>query len=395
MTHDPTATPPTASPPAAKLRLVFLARSLDYGGAERQLVALARGLHRRDHRVVVALLYPDGPLAQDLLDAGVPIVDLGKHGRWAMLGFSLRLARFLLHERPHIVHGYLEFQNVLALVTKPLHRGRAVWGIRASDRPLARYDRLTQRVNRLERALSRFPDLIIANSHAGRAHHLAVGFPADRLLVVPNGIDTDRFRPDDRARQRIRTELAIRPDQVLVGLVARLDPMKDHHTFLTAAALLARDRSAVRFVCVGQGSPSYAAELAAAGDRLGLASRLIWTGPRGDMPAVFNSLDIAVSSSSSGEGFPNTIGEAMACGIPCVVTDVGDSAIIVGDRGEVVPPHDPPALAAAIARLLDQRRHGTLGPASVRDRVVANFSLPCLIERTEAILHSLVAGARQ
>lgn len=374
------------------LRLVILSRSLDYGGAERQIVALARGLHERGHRVVVAVLYSGGPLEHDLQAAGVPVQSFAKRGRWDVIGFLLRLIRFLRRERPQIVHGYLEFQNVLATLTQPIHRGRVVWGVRASDRPMARYDWLVQVVNRFERVASRFPDLIVSNSHAGRAHVLSLGFPANRVIVIPNGIDTDRFRPDPVAGRRLRDELGISHSDAVVGLVGRFDPMKDHPSFLTAAAQLAAQRAEVRFLSVGAGPAETAAALAARAERLGVASRVIWAGPRGDMPAVFNALDVAVSASSSGEGFPNVVGEAMACGVPCVVTDVGDSARVVGDRGEVVPPRDPIALAAGIDRLLTRAQQNDLDPVAIRMRIVEEFSVRSLVEQTEAVLTSVIEG---
>lgn len=382
--------PPSAAMPP--LRVVILARSLDYGGAERQMIALARGLHQRGHRVVVAVLYSGGPLERDLHERGVPVEVFAKRGRWDVAGFLLRLLRFLRRERPQIVHGYLEFQNVLATAMQPFHGGRVVWGVRASDRPLARYDWLMRVVSRVERRLSRFPGLVIANSHAGREHSVGQGFPASRVIVIANGIDTDRFRPDRAAGHRLRDELGIDRDREVVGLVGRFDPMKDHPAFLEAAARVASERPAALFLCVGTGPAAYGAALAALAERLGLGSRVIWAGARGDMPAVFNALTVAVSSSSSGEGFPNVVGEAMACGVPCVVTDVGDSARVVGDQGEVVPPGDPVALAAGIGRMLERLERDAVDATAVRGRIVEHFSVSRLVEQTEAALTALVAG---
>ena len=134
----------------------------------------------------------------------------------------------------------------------------------------------------------------------------------------------------------MRLEWGIAECEKLIGQVGRLDPMKDHSTFLKAAALLAHERKDVRFVCVGEGPTGYRDELYSLAKTLGLASRLIWAGSRRDMPAVYNAFDVAVSSSRWGEGLPNVIAEAMACGVPCVVTDVGDSAFVVDKLGVVV-----------------------------------------------------------
>lgn len=202
--------------------------------------------------------------------------------------------------------------------------------------------------------------------------------------MIPNGIDTERYCPNREAGQQVRAEWSINEQQTLVGLVGRLDPMKDHPVFLRAAALLAQEQPDVCFVCVGDGPRPYNQELQALGEALGLGERLIWAGARSDMPAVYNAFDIASSSSSYGEGFSNAIAEAMACGVPCVVTDVGDSARIVGDMGVVVPPKHPEALASGWkVALAKGRREMAL---KARLRIVENFGVKRLIEQTEAAI---------
>lgn len=366
---------------------LFLVRSLDRGGAERQLVVLAKGLARRRHAVSVAVFFGGGVYEAELARAGVRVINLGKQGRLDILAFLARLVRLLRKERPAVLHGYLGVPNILATVLKPFLPGtRIVWGVRASNVDLSRYDWLSRWVYRLERRLARFADRIIANSDAGRRHAIANGFPEAVMAVIPNGIDTDCFRPDPEGRRRIRTEWGLGEHEILVGLVGRLDPMKDHPVFLEAASQIARVRQDVRFVCVGDGPEDYAAALKEHAAALGLTRQLIWAGARDDMPAVYSALDIA-SSSSYGEGFSNTIAEAMACGLPCVATDVGDSARIVGDSGGVVPPRDHGALAAAIQHLIElpAKERRELG-AACRARVVSEFGIDRLIQRTEQVL---------
>jgi glycosyltransferase involved in cell wall biosynthesis len=173
--------------------------------------------------------------------------------------------------------------------------------------------------------------------------------------------------------------------------VGRLDPMKDHSVFLEAAAVLANTRKETRFVCIGSGRLEYQTKLQTLAKHLGLGDRLLWLGTREDMPAVWNALDIAVSSSSYGEGLSNAIGEAMASGVPCAVTDVGDSAWIVGDTGEVVPPKDPIALRNAIERLLDKKSHTA---AEIRLRVVECLSVDSLVGNTERALLTLISKSQ-
>lgn len=372
------------------MRLVILARSLEYGGAERQLVALATGLHRRGHRVAVALFYGGGPLERDLHDAGVPVVSFEKKGRWDVAGFVVRLASFLRRERPDVVHGYLAMPNLLALALRPAYRGKVVWGVRGSAVDTGDFDRLERAVDRAEGRLARFADLVIANSHAGKQAIVAQRFPAGKVLVVPNGIDTDRFRPDPEAGRRFRAEIGVPEHAPLVGLVGRIDPQKDHATFLRAAAAVARERDGVHVACVGSGPAAEAARLQALAAELGLGERLRWIPARADVPAVYNGLDALVLSSAYGEGFPNVVGEAMACGVPCVVTDVGDAAFVVGDVGAVVPARDPARLAAAISSTLDALAAGAIDRAALRQRIVEHFSLPLLVERTEGVLERLL-----
>jgi len=216
-------------------------------------------------------------------------------------------------------------------------------------------------------------------------------YSAEKMFVIPNGIETERFRPDPKARQRIRLEWGVAEHEKVIGLVGRLDPQKDHPVFLEAAASLVNKRKDTLFVCAGGGPYEYQTRLQTLAKNLGLGERLLWLGIREDMPAVYNALDIAVSSSSYGEGLSNAIGEAMACGVPCAVTDIGDSAWVVGDTGEVVPAKDPVALRNAIERLLDQKSYN---PAQIRLRIVEQLSVERLVVSTERVLLTLTCGSR-
>lgn len=366
-------------------KVAFLIRSLHYGGAERQLVTLAKALAEEGFNLTVLFFYPGGTLEKDLKDSGVQLISLEKRGRWDVFGFFWRLVSHLKQIKPNILHGYLGVSNLLTLCLKPFFPStQMVWGVRASNVDLSRYDWLSRLTFQLECFLSRFADLIIVNSHAGRAYHLAHGFPAKKMVVIPNGIDTERFKPDIEARVRVRTEWRIPDQKILIGLVGRLDPMKDHPTFLRAAALLYQQRQDVCFVCVGTGAENYAQELYQFARELNISDQVIWTGARADMPAVYNALDIAVSS-SYGEGFPNVIGEAMACGVPCVVTEVGDSAWIVGDTGLVVPPRNPEVLKTAIAQLIDRIQTDGYESKVNRQRVIEQFSVLQLVAQTKAV----------
>ncbi|MGH8321205.1 MAG: glycosyltransferase [Gammaproteobacteria bacterium] len=372
-------------------RVMLLLPSLVRGGAERQAVTLACALHEHGWPVTVACFYAGGPLGATLQDRGVPLFDLGKRGRWDVIGFLFRLWRLLRRERPDILHGYLPTPNLVALLMRRYFpKMRIVWGVRASNIDLAYYDWLARPVQWLEARGSRHADLVIANSECGAHLSIAQGFPESTMRVIPNGIDTDYFCCDATARARVRHEWEIPDGAMLVGLVGRLDPMKAHPTFLAAAAALAKRDRRWRFVCVGGGPPDYKAKLVEQGRAFGLGDRLVWADARDDMPAVYSALDMAVSSSSFGEGFSNAIAEAMACGRPCVITEVGDSAMIVGELGVTVPPGDPSALAAGIERLAGRlRADGDAVAINCRARIVGDFSVARLLEHTEAAFRAL------
>lgn len=379
-------------------RVVFLARSLRQGGAERQLVALATGLHRRGWPVTVVCFYGGGIFQAELESAGVPLIDLRKRGRWDVVSFLWRLLRTFRDTKPVIVHGYMPVANLLSLLARAAHpRTRVIWGVRSTLIDREDRDWLSRFTFNMTRRAARFADGIIANSEAGATYHVSLGYPGPRTRIVANGIDTQRFRFDAAGRARVREAWGVPDGCVLAGLVGRVDPMKDHATFLEAAALLAGRDACWRFVCVGGGEPAYVQAMQSQAARLGLDGRLIWAGPRNDMAAVYSALDIAVSS-SWGEGFPNVIAEAMACERPCVVTDVGDSARIVGGCGAVVEARDPVALSAAIERVRTALATSTAAAglgAMARNRIVKTYSVESLLRNSEQVFRELCAKPKR
>jgi glycosyltransferase involved in cell wall biosynthesis len=368
------------------LSIFFLVRSLQTGGAERQMVQLARELHRRGHLVRVGVFYSRGPLRADLDCCGVPVIELAKRGRWDLFGFTFRLVRALRRCRPEIIYSFLGGANLAATAANVFLRGpKLVWSIRASDMQLNRYDWTRPVLYRTECLLSPVADLIIANSYAGRDYAVSRGFSPKSLRVVPNGIDTERFRPDPQLRAQQRSKWAISDDEIAVGVLARFDPMKGHTTFIEAAAAVSKELPQARFFCIGEGPRL--AEARNFAKQLGIEDRVLFPGRSDDAVSVLNGLDIYCSPSVYGEGFSNSIAEAMACGLPCVVTDVGDSARLVGDTGAVVARFDPDALAVAITTTVEQLQSNS--GAAARSRVVRSFGVERMINTTLSLLHSI------
>ena len=256
---------------------------------------------------------------------------------------------------------------------------------------LDRYDSLTAFTHHTEAWLSGRADLIIANARSVQADAVRRGMPADRITVVPNGIDTEVMRPDPTAGRARRRMWGLSDDAFVIGCVARLDPMKDHSNLLRAVASFGRDAPNMRMVCVGTGAAHYRKQLEQTAVSLGVADRVVWAGETRDVRAAYAAFDIATLPSAFGEGFSNVIGEAMACGTPVVATDIGDARAIIGGNGEVVAPSDPAALCAGWARL--RQRLDPALRAAARDSIIATYGLEVMTDRTEMILSGLISTA--
>lgn len=360
------------------------------GGAERQLINLTKGLHEIGHCVSVATFY-SGALDSELKEANIPLYNLGKKHRWDIATFFNSLRKLIKSEKPDIIYGYLSSANILTVFLKPLFPSiRSVWGVRASNVELSHYDWLCSFLYFVERKLSRFSDLIITNSRAGLEYSTQKGFQKEKMIFIPNGIETTNFRPQPRLREVIRKKWNVNKNEILIGIVARFDPMKDHITFLKAAALVDSSCPDVRFVCVGSGDAGYTELLRHVSEELGLANKILWVGVQKDMPAVYSSLDI-LCLSSAGEGFPNVIGEAMACGVPCVATDVGDSAEIVGNAGIVVPPKHCKNLADGLQQMIVRiETEKSIISNQVQERIVEMFGIEKMVLRTEKALSEIL-----
>ncbi len=376
-------------------KITFLIRTLERsggGGAEKQLATLAKAISQKGFEVTILCFYRDAHSEVEFSGTPIKILFLEKQDRWDMVDFFGRLLKQLKSIQPDVLHSYLPDSNIVTIFLKPLFpTTKMVWGIRHSNWGTGKnISRWVNLILYLERKLARFADLIIANSYAGQKYHLSKGFPAKKTIVIPNGIDVDYFKHDPQAGTTVRQEWGVSTNKILIGLIGRLHPMKDHSTFLKAAALLFQERQDVSFVCIGGGlQQDYAIQLYELTNQLGIAEQVIWARARLDMPEVYNALDIVVSASAYGEGFSNAIGEAMACGKACVVTDVGDSASIVGNQGIIVPPGDPQALKTAVMQLIAKLTTGNYAQSEIRQRIVENFSVSQLLLKTELNLLSL------
>jgi glycosyltransferase involved in cell wall biosynthesis len=378
------------------IKMVHVINSFEFGGAEAMLCNLLGRCDRERFEPSVAALIDDLTVAGPVLDAGIPLVTMGMSPGVPDPRGLARLAAHLRRERPDVVHTWMDHSNLIGGLASRLAAPRTpvVWGVHHSDHVpgLAKRSTLLT-VSACARLSRRLPSRVVCCSEHARTLYCRRGFDARKMEVIPNGFDADAFRPDPAARLGVRRELGLDPDCPLVGLVARYDPVKDHATFLRAAAVLRRRLPGVRFLLCGDkvvpGNPALASLVADLG--LGGACHLL--GPRRDVARVHAALDVATSSSVS-EAFPLAVGEAMACGVPCVATDVGDSALIVGPAGRVVRPRDPESMAEAWYDLLalghgERRRLGL----AARRRVVELFDIAAVTHRYEDLYTRLARGA--
>lgn len=374
---------------ARPLRVLHIITGLGQGGAESVLFRLATYPEANVEHVVVSLT-DEGIYGERLRAAGVAVHVLGmKRGRVSLGGF-LALRALVAAERPDAVQTWMYHADLIGGLAARLAGVRAIaWGIRNSGEHLERSSRSARMVLRACALLSgRIPKAIVCAAQKSAERHADKGYDRARMVVIANGYDLSRYAPNAEARSRVRAQWGVPQDVPAIGCVARWDPLKDHANLLRAIAALVRDGrdAGLRCVLIGRGMDTDNAELGALVDKLGLRDRLVLAGPSDDVPAAMNGLDLHVLSSCA-EGFPNVVAEAMACGIYCVVTDVGDAAYIVGDAGVVVPPEQPEALARGIETALREvaaRGRERAGEAG-RARVLENFDIARMVQSYVAV----------
>ena len=375
------------------MRILHIITDLSTGGAEMMLLKLLSAGHREWESHVISL-GDEGTIGPRIAKLGIEVSSLGLRGAALNPFRALAIKPITKKFGPSLIVGWMYHGNVAASLARlwTSQRPPVIWNVRQTLYDIRNERRRTAAIIRLSARMSRHPAAIVYNSRISAQQHQDFGYRAAKQIVIPNGFDLELFHPDAHARKEVREELGLPGDAVLVGLIARYHPMKDHAGFLQAAAYVAQQNSNVYFLLAGNGVTKEQPELLTMLSAERLDQRIFLMGERSDLPRITAALDIACSSSAWGEGFSNAIGEAMACGVPCVVTDIGDSGFIIGDTGLLVPPRNPQALADAISRLIvagaDRRQQ--LG-AAARLKVEKEFSLASITCRF-AELYSVRLG---
>jgi len=378
-------------------KILFIITGVGTGGAEMMLYKLLSGIDRTKFEpVVLSLLRKDcfgDQVVNKITALDIPIHSLGMEVGEFDIKKLPKLLDLVRQEQPDILQGWMYHANVAAQLASFLtfKFTPTIWNIRHSLHSLDYEKKGTAMLIRLLSKLSSFPVKIIYNSQVGATQHQKVGYKSPKTIVIPNGFDINIFQPSSANRDHLRQELGLAQDAFLIGRICRYHLMKDHETFLRAAALLLQDAPDLHFVLAGINVDHNNSHLREVLNELNIGDRIHLLGERKDVPYLTSALDIAVSSSYFGEAFPNVIGEAMACEVPCVVTGVGDSALIVGDTGKIVPPKNSRVLANACQELIAL---GTAGREALgkkaRQKIIELYSLESIITQYEKLYQSIL-----
>jgi glycosyltransferase involved in cell wall biosynthesis len=371
------------------MKICHVITGMNAGGAEIALCRLVESMRPPDFEHVVVVVAGEGALSAHLAESA-RVHHMGLAPGHAGPGDVLRLRRLLLRESADLVHAWMYHAHLLTSLALWGRDVPHLWSVHHSLTDLGTDKRLTRIVIRLNAVFSTWPRCVLYASQLSASQHEDYGFSRLRTVVIPNGYDTGVLVPDPSARRRVRQELGVPDDALVIGMVARVHPTKDHGNFLHAAARFRERHPGSVFVLVGDGATAANTELTDLIDALRLRPQVRLLGRRADIPAINAAFDIATLA-SRGEAFPNAVAEAMACGVPCVATDVGDVPMIVADTGVVVPPRDPAALCAGWSRL------AALGPcgrrrlgARARQRIVNNYTGSLRTRRYAELYSSIV-----
>ena len=362
------------------MKIVHIITGLSNGGAEAVLFRLATCDRINSHQIIS--LMSKGVYGERLISSGIHVYTLNmSRGRISVSGL-IKLYRLLKLIRPDVVQTWMYHADLIGGVMARLAGVRGVsWGIRGPfNRQLTSLQ--TNITIRLCAFLSKWiPSSVVSNSNHAAEVHQKVGYASSKLVCIPNGYSFDNFRPDNNGGNDLRREIGLSPNTILIGMVARFDPYKDHENLFAALSIVSSKQHKICCVLVGDEMVTDNESLSSLIEKYGLCDLIKLLGPRADVPKIMAGLDLHLLSSRA-ESFPNVLAEAMACGTPCVTTDVGDAALIVGAAGWVVPHSDPDHMAAAIGDALIEMNNLSKWDArkeACRKRVIDNYTLEGMI----------------
>jgi glycosyltransferase involved in cell wall biosynthesis len=379
------------------MRLLFVTTGLGTGGAERMLVKLLWALKSRGCECSVVSLLDSGTQGPVIREFGVTIHELHVNRAWGLVSAVWRLQEIARSFKPDVIQGWMYHGNLAACCAwlRIWRRPRLFWSVRQTFKGMKYEKAMTRLIIRACAAISRLPTHVIFNSQVSREQHEAIGFCSARTLVIPNGFDLGCFRPNSKARAQTRAELGIPSDTPVVGMVARDHPMKDHATFLCAAVRVKQQLASTIFVLAGPGVDRTNTRMLTMIKQFGLEDSVRLIGERKDTNTLYPAIDVLALSSAWGEAFPNVLGEAMACGIPCVATDVGETRQIIGNTGYVVSPSRPDELATKLLAVLSTESGNDVPLGDLaRQRIQALYALEAIADSYQNVFAGESLGER-
>jgi glycosyltransferase involved in cell wall biosynthesis len=367
------------------MRVLYIITGLSIGGAETMLLKVLEGLDRKKFDPMVVSLTTLGEVGPRIAELGIPVQALSMSTSWRGPISFLRLVLEIRRLKVDVVHTWLYHADLIGGLAARLAGVTAIcWSIRSGNLNPDKTRWSTRAVRRVCALLSHvIPAHIFINSEAAIGIHVGVGYVAGKMEVIPNGFNLSRFKPDHGARLRLRTELGCAADALLVGMIGRFDPLKNHFGFFSAMAILHRHMPHVHLVLAGRGVDRHNQHLMHLIERAGLVDNTHLLGPHDCVPELMAALDV-LASPSHAEAFPNVLGEAMSAGVPSVATDVGDCACIIGETGRIVPAGDMVRFAEGVAALLalSPAQRASLGKKA-RARVASHFEIDSIVRRYE------------
>ena len=339
------------------------------------LYKLLVSMHDEGLNSMVISLMDRGKITERIEKLGVKVIMLGlAQGERPSLKTIKKLKKFVASFNPDIVQGWMYHGNIAATLAvflfDPMRKNvKLFWNVRQTLYDISNEKAQTRWLIMLGSWLSFFTHSVIYNSNLSAEQHCNAGFSKKKTKIIPNGFDLKKFHPDRNNSKQLRNELCISEETIIIGHISRLHPMKDHDTLFRSIECTleslhgASSKQKVIFLLVGVTS------------ELSNNKSIRFLGEQSNIPKIMSMLDIVVSSSAWGEGFPNVIGEAMASGVPCVVTDVGDSARIVGKYGIVCPAGGYQCISNSVTQLIENKQERKRMGMQARKRIKENYSI--------------------
>lgn len=369
-----------------KIKVTHIVAGLNIGGAETMLYKLLKYIDRDKFDISVISMMDDGFYGSKIRDLGFQVVPLNmKQGRPSVSG--LFTAKKHLHDTD-IIQTWLYHADLFGYILYKISKvKKLIWGIRRSNLDKDSIKGLTLMIAKINSKLSRNVDAVVSCSIKAKETHTRLGYFPENLIVIPNGFELNEFNTISYSREKLQEITGVKKNKPIIAHVGRWYYLKDHENFLKALKIVKQKKVDFHAVLVGKDITEDNYEIIDMLKKYDLTSNVTLLGRRNDIPLLMAGSDIFVSS-SSGEGFPNVVGEAMACETPCVVTDVGDSAYIVGDTGSVVPSKNSLALSKGMIELLSlsKEARATLGSLA-RQRIIDKFDIYKVTNQFEDLYH--------